>query len=91
MFLGVYVQWQPTDDRLAFARLLREAADLRKRGLPYPLYVCEMQLRLALAVTPLLLSQANRRRNSARRTASLGKPAKRASMVSRTTRFAPTV
>jgi lipopolysaccharide export system permease protein len=34
--------------------LAREAAALRKKGLPYPLYTCEMQLRLALAFTPIL-------------------------------------
>src|SRR5205823_9784228 len=34
--------------------LAREAAALRAKGLPYPLYTSEMQLRIALAVTPLL-------------------------------------
>jgi lipopolysaccharide export system permease protein len=34
--------------------LAREAAALRKKGLPYPIYTSEMQLRLALAVTPVL-------------------------------------
>jgi lipopolysaccharide export system permease protein len=34
--------------------LRREAVGLKQKGLPYPLYTCEMQLRLALAMTPLL-------------------------------------
>ncbi len=36
------------------SELSQTAEDLRKKGLPYPLYTCERQLRLALAVTPLL-------------------------------------
>ncbi|OGR89000.1 MAG: hypothetical protein A2992_07210 [Elusimicrobia bacterium RIFCSPLOWO2_01_FULL_59_12] len=34
--------------------LARAAGVLRAKGLPYPLYTCERQLRIALAVTPLL-------------------------------------
>ncbi len=34
--------------------LARMADEMRAKGLPYPLYTCEMQLRVALAVTPLL-------------------------------------
>jgi len=34
--------------------LAEEAEAMRQKGLPFPLYICEMQLRLALAVTPLL-------------------------------------
>ena len=41
------------------------------------------------AVTPFVLSQRNSRRSSARRIASLARPAKSASMVSSTTRLAP--
>ena len=42
-----------------------------------------------IAVTPLSLSQRNRRRSSARRTAAFDRPPKSVSMVSSTTRLAP--
>ena len=42
------------------------------------------------AVTPFSLSHRNSRRSSARRIASLGSPANSASIVSSTTRLAPT-
>jgi lipopolysaccharide export system permease protein len=34
--------------------LSRVAAEMRHKGLPTPLYTCELQLRLAVAVTPIL-------------------------------------
>ena len=36
------------------SELMKEAAGLREKGLPYPIYTCEENLRWALAVTPLL-------------------------------------
>jgi lipopolysaccharide export system permease protein len=41
---------------MSSGELKRTAADLRAKGLPSPLYACEIQLRLALAVTPLLFA-----------------------------------
>jgi lipopolysaccharide export system permease protein len=34
--------------------LRQQASDLRQKGLPYPIYTCEMNLRWALAASPLL-------------------------------------
>lgn len=41
-------------EEMDVGELARSAADLRAKGLPYPLYTCEIHVRMALAVTPLL-------------------------------------